>query len=93
MMTTQPNVTGKKAPGSDDPSAELARHHVLVVVDDDCVIPVREWCKRVGLSYKTWKRMRKTGEGPTVTWLSPNRIGIRLKHSREWLDARAETTA
>jgi predicted DNA-binding transcriptional regulator AlpA len=76
-MTSQRNVTGM-APGSSD---------------DDCVIPVPEWCKRVGISHMTWKRMRKAGEGPKITRLSARRVGIRNRHSREWLDSRVEQSA
>lgn len=59
-------------------------------IDPDRVMSLLTWCDRCGFSEATGRRLIKTGRGPTVTWLSERRMGIREKHHREWLDARAE---
>jgi hypothetical protein len=61
--------------------------------DLDRVNSLTEWCKRVGISKPTGRRILASGDGPAVTWLSPNRMGIRERHHLEWLDKRAEQHA
>jgi hypothetical protein len=61
--------------------------------DPDRVISFVEWCKRVNISPATGRRLIASGKGPTITWLSERRMGIRERHHLEWLDARAKRTA
>ena len=61
------------------------------VIDPDRVLPLPAWCERNGLSEATGRRLIKSGQGPTVTWLSKRRMGIRERHNREWLDSRARS--
>ena len=44
----------------------------------------------VGLSEKTWERLEALGDIPIKTRLSEGRVGFRLDHIKEWLDARQE---
>jgi hypothetical protein len=56
--------------------------------DDLRVIPFREWCSDKGLSYSTGRRLVANGNGPRITYLSARRIGVQVRHDREWLDGR-----
>lgn len=55
-------------------------------LDLDRINSFAEWCKRAGFSEATGRRLIASGEGPTVTWLSARRMGIRERHYLEWLD-------
>jgi predicted DNA-binding transcriptional regulator AlpA len=57
------------------------------VVDEPTAIRI------VGVSPRTWDRMRARGETPPFTQLSERRIGYRLLDIKEWLDARRVITA
>jgi hypothetical protein len=58
------------------------------VVDEDQVETIDEFSKSVGLHPVTVRRLIKRGEGPTITWMSARRMGVRVRHKREWLDSR-----
>jgi hypothetical protein len=73
--------------------SEETSSHRNVADDLDRVQPFPAWCERCGFSEPTGRRLIKTGLGPVVTWLSPRRMGIRERHHREWLDARAQGSA
>jgi hypothetical protein len=62
-------------------------------LDDDCVMSVQQWAQRAGISYPTAKRLIAAGEGPAITQLSPNRVGITFGAHRAWLKARTEQSA
>jgi len=51
-----------------------------------------ETIKAVGVSEKTWERLEALGDVPTKTRLFQGRVGYRLVHVKEWLDARRETS-
>jgi hypothetical protein len=57
--------------------------------DPDRVFTFAVFCRRVGISPATGRRLFASGRGPRVTWLSPRRMGIRERHFVEWLDANA----
>jgi predicted DNA-binding transcriptional regulator AlpA len=57
------------------------------VVDEPTAIEI------VGVSPRTWDRMKARGELPTKTRLSTNRVGYRLIDIKEWLDRRREVAA
>jgi predicted DNA-binding transcriptional regulator AlpA len=61
--------------------------------DLDRINSFNEWCTRAGISEATGRRIIASGEGPTVTWLSARRMGIRERHYLEWLDKRTEKVA
>jgi hypothetical protein len=58
---------------------------------DDQVLTFSEFAKIAGISLVTLRRTIKARDGPIVTKLSERRRGIRVRHARAWLDARAST--
>jgi predicted DNA-binding transcriptional regulator AlpA len=44
----------------------------------------------LGLSPRTWDRLRAAGDLPVKTQLSPRRVGYRVADLKAWLDARRE---
>jgi predicted DNA-binding transcriptional regulator AlpA len=56
----------------------------------DRVMSFPEFCQVAGFSIATLRRLIQAGTGPVVTRLSVRRLGIRVRHGREWLDARTE---
>ena len=54
------------------------------------VLNRRQTIELVGVSEKTWERLEAVGDIPTKTRLSQGRVGHRLDHIKEWLDARRE---
>jgi predicted DNA-binding transcriptional regulator AlpA len=59
----------------------------------DRVMTLPEIAQLTGLSVITLRRMVKDRTGPTITKLSERRIGVRVRHAREWLDARTSNAA
>jgi predicted DNA-binding transcriptional regulator AlpA len=63
-------------------------------VDDDLnsirVLSEPETYRAVGLSDRTWERLKAIGDTPPKTRLSEGRIGYRLSDIKKWLDARRE---
>jgi hypothetical protein len=62
-------------------------------IDLDRITSFADWCKRLGISPATGRRLLKSGKGPVITWLSERRMGIRERHNLQWLDARGEKPA
>jgi predicted DNA-binding transcriptional regulator AlpA len=58
---------------------------------DDRVLTLSEFAKIAGISLVTLRRRIAAHDGPIVTKLSERRLGIRVRHAREWLDARASS--
>jgi predicted DNA-binding transcriptional regulator AlpA len=56
---------------------------------EDRVLTLPEFAKIAGISVVTLRRRIAARDGPTITRLSERRIGIRVRHGRAWLDARA----
>jgi hypothetical protein len=56
---------------------------------DDRVLALADFCEIAGFSIATLRRLIKSGDGPTITWLSARRCGVRVRHGRAWLDARS----
>ena len=56
----------------------------------DFVISINEFSKLAGVSIATARRLIAAQDGPIVTRLSQRRLGVRMRHVREWLDARTE---
>jgi predicted DNA-binding transcriptional regulator AlpA len=54
----------------------------------DRIISVPAWCEEAGISTATGWRMVANGTSPTITRLSPRRVGIRYRHYLEWLESR-----
>jgi hypothetical protein len=52
------------------------------------VLTFHEWCQLNRISTRTGRRIIKSGTGPTVTQLSPRRIGISVGNNAAWQAAR-----
>jgi predicted transcriptional regulator len=70
------------------PSLDQASSHPLGLADDR-VLTLSEFANIAGISLVTLRRIIAARSGPIVTKLSERRLGIRVRHAREWLDARA----
>jgi hypothetical protein len=72
--------------------SKLRPKHTLpadFTLDTDKVIPVRVFAEQVlGVSTDTFQRICKAGDGPPITRLSANRIGIRGRDGKTWLESR-----
>ena len=60
-----------------------------VYAGDDEVLTFREWCVLNRISPRTGRRVLKAPGAPTVTQLSPQRIGITRGNNRRWQESRA----
>jgi hypothetical protein len=56
----------------------------------DRVYSFREFATLANISIETLRRLIRTGNGPTVTWMSKRRGGIRGRHASTWLDSKAK---
>jgi predicted DNA-binding transcriptional regulator AlpA len=54
------------------------------------VLTETELCRTLGISNKTFERMRYRGDVPPKTQLSDRRIGYRVCDVEEWLDRRRQ---
>jgi len=64
----------------------LSAHHpnqILLFLD---------WCRLNGLSERTGRRILTSGNGPVITQLSPNRIGITVGNNARWQQSRERTS-
>ena len=68
-----------------------------VGVNDDLdsirVLSEPKTIQAVGVSDRTWDRLKAIGDVPPKTRLSEGRIGYRVSDIRAWLDARRERGA
>jgi predicted DNA-binding transcriptional regulator AlpA len=69
----------------------MRNHQTVLPSNEDCVLTLSQFASNAGISLVTLRRLIARGEGPAVTKLSTRRLGIRLRHARQWLDARAST--
>jgi hypothetical protein len=58
-------------------------------LDADRIYSFDEFARILGISAHTLRRLIHSGAGPTVTWMSPRRGGIRGRHGVAWLDSRS----
>jgi len=63
----------------------------VLPLNEDLVLGLPQAASNADLSLATLRRLIARGEGPRVTKLSTRRLGIRVRHLREWLDARASS--
>jgi predicted DNA-binding transcriptional regulator AlpA len=56
------------------------------------VLTETELCRTLGISNKTFERMRYRGDIPPKTQLSDRRVGYRVCDVEEWLDRRRQST-
>jgi hypothetical protein len=71
----------------------LSREERGVAGGGDRVRSLAETAALLGISIATLRRMITAGTGPTVTRLSPRRLGIRDSHRAAYLDANAGRSA
>ena len=55
---------------------------------DDAILSFADWCRLVGITENTGRRIRAAGNGPRVIQISENRIGITMADHRAWLASR-----
>ena len=55
------------------------------------VLTETELCRMLGISNKTFERMRYRGDIPPKTQLSDRRVGYRVCDVEEWLDRRRQS--
>jgi hypothetical protein len=58
---------------------------------DSQVLTFFEWCQLNRISTRTGQRILKAGDGPIITQLSPQRIGITVANDRAWKASRERT--
>ena len=58
-------------------------------LDDHRVLSFAQWCQLCGISEATGRRLLAAGDGPTVTKLSPRRIGITVANNARWVASRS----
>jgi len=56
------------------------------------VLTETELCRMLGISNKTFERMRYRGDVPPKTQLSDRRVGYRVCDVQQWLDAKRQST-
>ena len=62
----------------------LALDAPLTSLADDQVLSFFEWCQLNRISERTGRRILDGPDGPTVTMLSPRRVGVTVRANREW---------
>jgi hypothetical protein len=65
----------------------IQRQHAL---DDHLIYTFREWCAINKISLRTGRRILDGPNPPTVTRLSPRRIGISRGNNAFWQKSRSE---
>jgi hypothetical protein len=80
----------QKQRGQKKPMARrvLALDAPLTSLADDQVLSFVEWCQLNRISERTGRRILNRSDGPTVTMLSPRRVGVTVRANREWQQAR-----
>jgi hypothetical protein len=53
------------------------------------ILTFHEWCQLNRISVRTGRRIIQRGEGPIVTQLSPQRIGVSVGNNALWQASRA----
>jgi predicted DNA-binding transcriptional regulator AlpA len=66
----------------------LAKYQARDLSDLLRVLNRKTTIELVGVSEKTWERLESLGDTPVKTQLSQGRVGYRLDHIKQWLDAR-----
>jgi len=56
--------------------------------DLDKVLPLQDWFRRVGLPARSGRNLIRSGQGPVLTELTPQRKGVRERDHLAWLEAR-----
>ena len=59
-------------------------------LDSIRVLTERETIRAIGISDRTWDRLKAIGDVPLKTRLSQGRVGYRVADIKVWLDGRRE---
>jgi hypothetical protein len=65
-----------------------ARTQPLSMLLDSQVLTFFEWCQLNRISTRTGRRILNSGTGPTITQLSPMRIGVTVANNKLWQASR-----
>jgi hypothetical protein len=60
----------------------------FAISHDNQILTFHEWCQLNRISARTGRRILASGMGPTVTRLSPRRIGISVGNNATWQKSR-----
>jgi hypothetical protein len=52
------------------------------------ILSLSEWSSLNGFSIRTGRRIRASGDGPVVTQLSPQRVGVSVANNARWQKSR-----
>jgi hypothetical protein len=77
--------------GSDNPLARIIERILTDPIALARVLDDSQIAKAIGVSDRTWDRLKAQGDVPPQTFLSANRRGRRLIDVVAWLDARRIT--
>ena len=61
----------------------------LAPLHPDQVLMFHEWCRLNRISERTGRRIFASGNGPVVTQVSAQRIGVLVKNNQRWQASRA----
>ena len=61
----------------------------LAIAHPNQVLTFHEWCQLNRISVRTGRRIIASGTGPTVTHLSPRRVGISIENNARWQASKA----
>src|SRR5262245_27891867 len=61
----------------------------LATAHPNQVLTFFEWCQLNRISARTGRRILNSGTGPTVTQLSPHRVGITIGNNAAWQKSKA----
>jgi hypothetical protein len=67
---------------------QLALDAPLTALSDDQVLTFLEWCRLNRISERNGRRILAGSDPPTVTMLSPRRVGITVGNNRKWQESR-----
>jgi hypothetical protein len=56
--------------------------------DPDAVLTFAEWCQLNSIGQRSGRRLIANGQGPVITHLSENRIGVSRRNNLAWQQAR-----
>jgi len=71
----------------------LALDAPLTSLADDQVLSFIEWCRLNRVSERNGRRILNGPNGPTVTMLSPRRVGVTVRANRAWQQSRTRKGA
>jgi hypothetical protein len=68
--------------------ASLIERFAMTAVDDLSVIPWKEWYLSKGMEKDTARRLRLSGDGPRIVYLTKMKYGVTVRDDRAWIESR-----